>query len=112
MRKWPLLLFTILLIPLAGCATEQYKWGNYETALYQYYKNPGDLDGFAEELTEMIEKGEPEDRVPPGVYAEYGYVLYVQEKNEEAISYFKKEKNKWPESKHLMDIMIETATAN
>lgn len=97
----------ILLAP--GCSTGKYYWGGYERTLYHYHKNPEDIDKFAESLAYMIEKGESQERVPPGIYAEYGYILFIQNKKGEAISCFEKEKERWPESTHLMNIMIETA---
>ncbi len=45
-------------------------------------------------------------RVPPGLYAEYGYALYEAGQANEALIYFGKEKEKWPESAVIMDKMI------
>jgi len=45
-------------------------------------------------------------RVPPGVYADYGYLLFKQGKPDQAITYFRKEAVLYKESKYLMDSII------
>ena len=93
---------------LAGCQTSQglYYWGDYEDSLYEYYKNPAELAALTEEILQAIEKSN--GRVPPGLYAEYGNLLLQQGKKDEAVSYFRKERELWPESQHLMDTMINS----
>jgi hypothetical protein len=46
--------------------------------------------------------------VPPGIYAEYGFVLAQEGKSEEAQVYFNLEKEKYPESKIFVDRLIST----
>jgi hypothetical protein len=95
-----------------GCApTTKYYWGNYENSLYTYYKNPSEVEEMAEALANIIENGERDGKVPPGLYAEYGYLLFVTGNTGEAVAYFEKEKNIWPESSVLMDKMIATTKA-
>jgi hypothetical protein len=43
------------------------------------------------------------------MYAEYGYALYEQGKITEAVVYFQKESDKWPESKVFMSKVIAIA---
>jgi hypothetical protein len=74
--------------------------------LYRHYKDPQDKAKNLENLKEIIENAEKEDRVPPGLYAEYGYALYETGIISEAIVNFEKEKAKWPESNILMEKMI------
>ena len=99
---------------LTGCAAPtKYSWGNYERSLYQYYKNPVKADELANVLQETIQSAEQTQKVvPPGIYAEYGYLLVQQGKAKEAVPYFEKEKAKWPESTYLMDSMIQMASNN
>lgn len=111
MKTKRLILLAGIFMILTGCATQQYYWGDYEKSLYKYYKNPGNIDDLTENLADTIERGERKNKVPPGIYAEYGYVLLAQGKAKEAIIYFNKEKEKWPESTHLMNIMIRTANS-
>jgi hypothetical protein len=102
-----LLLPVIALLMLSGCASSGlYHWGDYEQASYSYTKNPGEIDAYMESLEKIIRKGEKNNRVPPGLYAEYGYALVVAGRRGEAVDYFAKEQGKWPESDRLMSLMI------
>ena len=104
-----LLVAAILLV--SGCAPKaMYEWGGYEKGLYKYYKNPDALEKYVEILEELVAKGQRDDRVPPGLYAEYGYALNLMDHRSEAVSYFELEKKAWPESTHLMDIMIKSGS--
>jgi hypothetical protein len=86
-----------------------YTWKNYDDKLYQYYKNPSENAKFAEKLKETIVEAEGAGKIPPGIYAEYGYVLYEQGNFVEAAEYFQKEHDKWPESQVFMSKMIINA---
>lgn len=109
MRLWAA--SSLLCVFLAtGCASSMYGWGGYETSLYKHYKDPADQEQFARTLEKIIERGEQKGRVPPGIYAEYGYLLMVQGRAGEAVMFFEREKALWPESTHLMDVMIGNAT--
>ena len=94
---------------LAGCANrpvQTYAWGNYEGSLYGLMKDPTSLDKYGRALQKQIQDGEVSGKVPPGIYAEYGYFLSVTNQPGEAVKYFGKEKQRWPESARLMDKMI------
>ena len=95
----------------AGCApTTKYAWGGYETSLYDHYRTPGNNAAFAESLSQTIAKAEVSgQRVPPGIYAEYGSVLLDMGDNTLASASFEKEKQHWPESTTLMDTMLRLA---
>ncbi len=111
MRVKSIILLFVMAVGLIGCVPRSmYHWGNYEDKLYKYYKNPAEMGKMAESLAIIIEKGEVDGRVPPGIYAEYGYLLLITGKSGEAITYFEKEKMRWPESSILMDKMIALAT--
>jgi|LGOV01.1.fsa_nt_gb hypothetical protein len=92
-----------------GCTQSRYAWNNYDQKLYNHYKNPADQDSFIKDLKSVIAKGENRGGVPPGIFAEYGYVLYESGSFENAIKYFKKEKAAWPESSLLMGKMINNS---
>lgn len=49
--------------------------------------------------------------MPPGIYAEYGYLQLQQGKTASAVELFKQEESHWPESKVFMDRMIKVASA-
>src|SRR5208283_2675503 len=91
-----------------GCKKpDLYVWGNYEPSLYSLAKNPAAMEKYGESLRILIVKGEAKQKVPPGIYAEYGYYLIQVKKQDEALKYFQKEKERWPESTVLMDRMIK-----
>jgi hypothetical protein len=103
----------IALLILTGCATgpqQKYEWGNYEQSMYEYYKNPADSNELILSIEKTIKTAAAENRiVAPGLYAEYGYLLMLQGKQQSAVDNFQKEKQKWPESTILMDRMIKLA---
>jgi hypothetical protein len=47
--------------------------------------------------------------VPPGVYAELGYIYNLQNNTKEAIKLFDLEKQVYPESTVFMDLLIQQA---
>ena len=100
----------VLLFSLIGCgAQSRYNWNSYDTKMYKHYKNPNEREAFIESLKEIIDNAEPNGKVPPGIYAEYGFVMYEQGNNQEAILYYQKEANKWPESRVFMTKLIAIA---
>ena len=102
------------LLLLAGCATpqEKYAWGTYDHSLYTYYKSPAKADDFALSLANVV-KGADQTHavVAPGIYAEYGYLMFQQGKTQDAVKAFQSEEELWPESKVFMDRMIKLASA-
>ena len=109
MRKLNYCLICITFLMLTACAPTRYAWHGYDQNLYNHYKNPADHEEFAEKIKEVIEDGEADGKVPPGLYAEYGFVLYEKGDFPDAIIFFNKEQTKWPESKVLMAKMISNA---
>lgn len=106
----PILLLTS--VGLTGCvAPTKYDWGSYESSLYSYYKDPAKIADLSKSLADTINTAEKTNKpVPPGVYAEYGFILHQQGKSSEAVPFFEKEKSKWPESSAFMDSMIQMAS--
>ncbi len=95
---------------LSACApAPMYHWGAYEDSLYKQYSDASD-SGQAEAfkmLQATIQEAEADHaRVPPGVYADFGYLLFQQGKVDAAIVALQKEGELYPESKQLMDTMI------
>ena len=100
----------LLLTACANHAEKKYEWGSYEQSLYSYYKNPANPDELILSLQTTIKTAEATNKkVPPGLYAELGYLLMVQGKQQEAIANFENEKRRWPESTNLMDRMTKLA---
>ncbi|MEN8135639.1 MAG: DUF4810 domain-containing protein [Thermodesulfobacteriota bacterium] len=110
MKRIKVWLVVFGLLVIVGCAPQtKYYWGGYDNKLYHHYKNPADYEKLVENLAELINQAEKVDKVPPGLYAEYGFALYEKGDLEESQIYFKKEHDKWPESQALMTKMISNA---
>jgi hypothetical protein len=113
MRLRVFLIAPILIASLAGCVTshQRYDWGTYDPSLYAYYKDPTKAAAFAESLAEIISTADSDHaQIPPGIYAEYGYLQLQEGKNSAAVELFKQEETHWPESKVFMDRMIKVAS--
>lgn len=93
---------------LSACApTSLYSWGEYEASLAARYL--GEDPARAEvQLRETIAAAERESRrVPPGVYADYGFLLYRRKDYDGAIRHFEQERQVFPESAALMTKIVE-----
>jgi len=102
------LIFSLFFI--GGCAAPQkYAWNSYDSTLYGYYKNPAEKEKYMERLKTIILKAEQSKKVPPGIYAEYGYMFYENKNYPDAIIYFKKEYDLWQESRVFMQKMIDNS---
>jgi hypothetical protein len=106
-----------LLAPLAlalsagACVpAAHYQWNGYDETLYRHYKKPQDRQAWLEGLkTAVLEAEQRGARMPPGLYAEYGYALFEEGDTAQAIVYFQKEHALWPESRFLMEKMVRNA---
>ncbi len=89
-------------ILLSSCAPKTlYNWGNYQAATYSYVKNNTDEDAEKLSKTYLYMIDTPTGTrgvVPPGIYADYGYMLFRQGKTDEALKYMKMEIGLYPES--------------
>jgi hypothetical protein len=97
-----------------GCAGQQkmYYFGNYSQTLYNYEKNQNEesLTQHIQELEKIISESQTKNLpVPPGIYAELGYISLKTNKPQKAIELFKTESQLYPESKHLMTRLIQNA---
>lgn len=103
------LLAIVACLGLTACAPTIYHWGDYEDSLYKRHKDAseqGQVEAF-KMLEVTIQEAEAKSyRVPPGAYADYGYLLFKQGKPDQAITYFRKEADTYKESKYLMDSVI------
>ncbi|HEY4712339.1 MAG TPA: DUF4810 domain-containing protein [Dehalococcoidia bacterium] len=108
MKKY-FIAIALLSLVLSGCTQGMYKWNGYDDAMYQYYKSPVEKEAFMENLAKIIALGEGTNNVPPGIYAEYGFLHYEGGNFAEAINYFQKEHDRWPESRIFISKMIRNA---
>jgi hypothetical protein len=91
---------------MAPDARGAYDWGGYDRHLHALMKHPGELDKYGAALKARLDQDPDGRRVPPGLNAEYGYVLMASGRRAEAAECFTREKTRWPESTQLMDRMI------
>lgn len=111
---WSLLLGVCAAFVLSACSNQPkplYNYGDYSDSYYDAKKNMNEESAL--ELQKAIEYSienaseSSSGRVPPGMYANLGYIYLKSGKNEEAIAYFVKEKATYPESVHFMNRMIQ-----
>jgi hypothetical protein len=110
-----ILIAPVLFAVLPGCVTnhQRYEWGNYDPSLYAYYKDPTKEAALAESLSSIISTADSNHAlVPPGIYAEYGYLQLQGGKSLAAVELFKQEETHWPESKVFMEHMIKVASTS
>lgn len=104
-------LWCLLATLLVGCApTPMYYWGDYSESIYAYRKEATEknLLSHRDKLIGIIDiSNERATRVPPGIYAELGYIYDRTNLYKEAVANFCKEEELYPESKILMDRLIE-----
>ncbi len=105
----------ILMIPimfLASCTTQKslYTWGHYDTTSYNYLKNADEksIQAITEDYQRIIEnqKG-TRGVVPPGIYADYGFLLLQEGKKEEGKEMLMKEIALYPESKIFVERILK-----
>ena len=102
-----------LLLLLAGCASNYkavYNWDAYSTQTYKYVKG-GDEEN-TEELFATYQKimeGQADtirQTIPPGVCADYGYLMIKAGNVEEGKALLRKEMELYPESAQFMSGVI------
>lgn len=106
----------IILLGFTGCGqavqAPLYNWGNYvkSSSDYGMYGEKKEiLEKHLSELAKIINESEASDqRVAPGIYAEYAQILFETNKKENAKKYFLLEKNTYPESTQFIDrVMVK-----
>ena len=102
----------ILIFPgvIHAAAEDTYYWSSYERDLFLAYDQHAKMGNFEATLIRIIKNSEETGRKPPpGVLAEYGYILFGHGEFEFAIDYFERESREWPESAVLMNRIIKRA---
>jgi hypothetical protein len=110
MRK--IVIFSFFVVMLSSCVSQVplYTWDKYETRSYNYLKNSDEES--TQELIETYQKIINKQKgsrgvVPPGIYADYGYVLLQLNKTEEGKALLLKEVALYPESKVFIDRILK-----
>jgi hypothetical protein len=97
---------------LASCTTQKqlYTWGNYEKTSYNYLKNSDEksTQELVEDYQKIIEKQKgTRGVVPPGICADYGFLLLQDGKKAEGKKMLMKEVALYPESKVFIDRILK-----
>lgn len=107
-----LIYFSLSLFLLCSCAVgpKLYSWDKYQSTSYNYLKNNDDKST-QELLTSyqhIIEKQTgTRGVVPPGIYADYGFLLLKANKRAEGKEMLQKEIALYPESKIFIDKILK-----
>lgn len=107
-----LFIAAICVIAFTSCATQKslYTWYDSEDATYKYTKRGTDelLTKAMAQYEKVISKQKGIRKVvPPGVNAEYGYLLYKAGKKEEGLALLKAEIKAYPESETFISRIIK-----
>ena len=110
MRK--LFILVGCVIALSSCTTQKtlYSWYDSEDATYTYTKRGTDetLAKAMAQYEKVINKQKGiRKTVPPGINAEYGFLLYKAGKKEEGLALLKAEINAYPESEKFISRIIK-----
>ena len=97
---------------VSSCTTTKtlYSWYDYEDATYQYSKKS--TEELQVKVLEQYKKITEKQKgvrgvVPPGMYAEYGYLLYKTGEKDEGLAFLKKEVELYPESDTYISRIIK-----
>lgn len=108
-KRWKEIVLLFLFMLPACAQPPMFHWGKYEDSLYLRATDTSEK-AQAEALTMLEstirEAEENGSRLAPGVYADYGYLLFKQGRTQEALLNFKKETDLYPESKYFMDSVV------
>jgi hypothetical protein len=102
----------VLVLLFASCTTQKtlYSWGNYEIASYNYLKNTDEesIQSLIENYLEIIQNQTgTRGVVPPGICADYGFILLQEGKTDEGKEMLMKEIALYPESEIFIGRIIK-----
>ncbi len=106
------LCFLIFCFLITSCAVQKplYSWNKYEISTYNYIKNSDEksVQQLIEDYQKIIDnqKG-TRNTVPPGVYADYGFLLIQSGRVSDGKALLEKEIALYPESKVFIDRILK-----
>jgi hypothetical protein len=109
MKRGLLAFVALSFLTLHGCASISeagYYWGNYAVTLYAYQKSPSPetLAQHEKELRDIIEYSDTKQlKVPPGIYAELGYIEQNRGDSATALRFYQEEMATYPESQAFLE---------
>ena len=112
MKLKNLVLILGLSLMVMSCATQKtlYNWGGYQEASYQYMKTntEQDLEKLLVRYQYLIDNQKGGRMVvPPGIYADYGFLLVKKGRVEEGLKLMKMEVVLYPESAVFVERIIK-----
>jgi hypothetical protein len=113
MRIVVIAFLTVVTMSFVSCSTTKplYNWAGYEQTAYGYLKNldpPSEAELIKTYQTIIAKKADgTRNAVPPGVYADYGYLLLKEGKVNEGRDLLAKEIALYPESQPLVARILE-----
>ena len=106
-----ILLAALVITTIASCTTTTlYSWYDYEDITYECSKKrTEELQAKLLKQYKKITEKQQGTRgvVPPGLYAEYGYLLYTTGQQEEGLKFLKEEIKLYPESEIYISRIIK-----
>ena len=111
--KFIRLLSLASLLYIVGCAPTQntiFYWGNYSSTLYKYKKTPDEKNraAYKASLKDILDNAKKKyKKIPPGVQAEYGFLLIKEGDVNSGQEDFAKEIQMYPESKDFVSKLQE-----
>lgn len=104
------LLPALALLALAACqppgTRPSFDWAAYEANLLQHTKHPERASNYAEKLRQSLEAAQDRGCIPPGLCAEYGFLLLTAGQPREAAVWLEKEKALFPASAAFVDRLL------
>lgn len=110
MKKIILISMSVILLTACSVQKPLYTWGNYTNTSYNYLKNSDEksTEDLIKSFKVIIEKQKgSRGIVPPGIYADYGFILLQNNKIEEGKAMLLKEIALYPESKVFIDRILK-----
>jgi len=106
------LLVIFLFLLTIGCATTEnlYTWENYDLTSYNYLKNADEesVEELKETYIKIIEEQKGIRKVPPpGIYADYGFLLIQEGEVEKGKELLNKEIEFYPEAEKFITRILK-----
>jgi hypothetical protein len=110
MKKYIYMIILSIAVSSCGPSKELYSWGKYEQASYNYLKKADEksTELIIKEYKSVINKQKGTRKmIPPGMHADYGFLLIQKGNMADGIANLKKEINLYPESKIFIDRILK-----
>ncbi len=104
---------SLIMLTVVGsaCTTQKplYNYNGYDEAIYQYTKKSDEqsLDQLLKVYDELILKTGSRQVPPPGLYADYGFLLIQKGEVEKGAELIKKEIALYPESSYFLGLILK-----